>query len=280
MAYTLFDLVYHTLNELGALVESIATGGSLTTIVDTLRLQSVFEDDHFNLGTALITRDAAGAGAAPEKEFSRISDFVSSTGTITCAAFTVAPASGDRYALATRRFDLDMVIGKINNILRELLVETIDTSLTTAASQLEYSLPTAVLDQSIQVWIQGVSTDTDANEWWQCYDWQIEQAAAGTAKKLIFRTQPAYPYALRIHYWLPHAPLYAASDKLHESVDINRVVLDAALMLLKGREADTANSDPELRAVMARLEARKTAIAWRNRHMRAGPKLASWGEID
>ena len=142
-------------------------------------------------------------------------------------------------------------------------------------------MPTALLNASeIKVYIQGVSTDTDANEWYQVYDWYIEQAASGTGKKLIFNNQPSYAYALRVHYFLPHAPLYAATDKLHESVDINRVVLDAALGLLKSREQDTAHADPETKTLIARLEQRKSRMEWRQRAPRSGPKLATWGDVD
>lgn len=280
-AYTLFDLVYHVAGELGALVESIATGGSTTTTIDTLRLQSVYEDDWFNLGTVFIVRDSAGAGAAPEKEYARVSDFASSSGTLTHATVTAAVGAGDRYAVTTRRFDLDAVIRAINTALREILIETIDTSLSTASSQLEYTLPTTILNASeIKVYVQRVTTDTDANEWQQVYDWYIEQAAAGTGKKLVFNNAPNYVRALRVHYWLPHTPLYASTDKLHESVDINRVVLDAALQLVKARENDTAHADPETKTLIARLEQRRAAMVWRQRGMRRGPKLATWGDVD
>ena len=281
MAYTLFDLAYQVAGELGALVESIATGGTLTTTLDSVRLQTIFEDDFFNLGTVFIVRDAAGLGAAPEKEFARVTDFTSSSGTVTHAALTVAPAAGDRFAVTTRRFDLDTIIRAINTALREILVETIDVSLSTAANQLEYTLPTALLNTSeIKVYIQRVTNDTDANEWQQVYDWYVEQAVAGTGKKLIFNNQPDYISVLRIHYFLPHAPLYTSTDKLHESVDINRVVLDAALGLLKIREQDTGHADPETKTLIARMEQRKSRMEWRQRTVRTGPKLATWGDID
>src|SRR5688500_61890 len=76
---------------------STATGGSTTTIVDTKLadyLGDSNEDDVLNGGSVIIVKDTAVA--APEGEFSRISDY-DDAGTITTSTLTAAVASGDTY---------------------------------------------------------------------------------------------------------------------------------------------------------------------------------------
>ena len=67
MAFDLFDLTLRVARGLNATVEGTATGGDATSIIDTTGLVR-FADDYFNknsgVGTAWITYDAGGAGAA------------------------------------------------------------------------------------------------------------------------------------------------------------------------------------------------------------------------
>jgi hypothetical protein len=98
MTVLLSEIVEGTLRKLGALQVNVATGGTTTTIVDSDLGGS---DDDFNGGTAIIIRDSAGAGAAPENEFSEVTDYATGTGTLTVNTLTVAPASGDVYGVST-----------------------------------------------------------------------------------------------------------------------------------------------------------------------------------
>jgi hypothetical protein len=124
MAKTLFDLTLELARILGTVREGVATGGSTTTIVDTVARTE--DDDAFNGGTAWITYDAGGAGAAPQGEYQIVSDFTASSDTITTAAFSAAIASGDRYAVAGLRYPLDLLIQKINESFG--VIEKTDTS--------------------------------------------------------------------------------------------------------------------------------------------------------
>lgn len=275
-AYTLFDISYRVARELAPVFESLATGGSTTTIIDTLRLSNQFGDDYFNLGTAWVLRDAGGAGAAPEKEFARVSDFVSTTGTATIAALSAAVGAGDRYALASARYDLDRIIGAINAALARIKVPTEDiTTLTTASGQLEYSLPAGVLDEGIEVWYQGQTGDTDANMWLRLHNWHIAEMGTGTQKLLIFHSQPISGRVLKIVYYLPHAALYASTDKLRENIDINWIVYQAALLLLGDELNHMSTADKALGSRIARLE--ELAKAWTPASTRQTHKLATFG---
>jgi len=96
MTITLFELIRDVASHVGALVEGVATGGSTTTIIDTVVRTE--PDDYWNGGDALIIYDAGGAGAAPQGEIKRITDFVSSTSTITAGTFTAAGETFEGYA--------------------------------------------------------------------------------------------------------------------------------------------------------------------------------------
>ena len=275
-AWTLFDLAYRTAREISPTFEGIATGGATTTIIDTVRLLTHLPDDAFNLGTAFLVRDSAGAGAAPEKEFSRITDFVSSTGTVTMAAMTTAVAAGDRYALAGSRYDLDRIISAINSVLMRIKVPTEDTTtLDTAAAQLEYSLPVAVLDDHIEVWLQGKTGDANANYWLPMHNWHIAETGTGTQKLLIFHAQPISSRDLKIVYYIPHPSLYVATDKLRESINIEYVVYSAALELLKDELNKMNSGDKALGARVAAME--EKVRMWSPRSNRQTHKLATFG---
>ena len=278
-AWTLFDLTYRVAREIAPIFEGVATGGSTTTIIDTLRLTSIFADDWFKLGTAWILRDSAGAGAAPEKEYGRVSGFTSSSGTATLSALTTAVAAGDRYALAGARYDLDRIIAAINMALARIEVATEDTTtLDTAASQLEYSLPAAVLDEDIEVYIQGHTGDTNANYWTQLHNWHIAETGVGVQKLLVFHAQPIASRDLKIRYYLPHTPLYVVTDKLREGIPIEQVVYNAAAILINDELSHMDSADKALGARLSRIE--ETARMWTPGSTRQSHKLATFGISD
>src|SRR5688572_17715489 len=100
---------------------TLATSGSTTTAVDTKladELADGNEDDLFNGGTLLVLEDAGGLSAAPEGEFSRITDYVAGSQTLTFSpAMTAAPASGDRIIIVPPDFPLYDMIEIVNDAL-------------------------------------------------------------------------------------------------------------------------------------------------------------------
>ena len=150
MTSNLFDLSYQVSRELGQAFEGTATGGGTTTLIDTVWLSS-YPNDYFNRGTVWILYDAGGAGAAPQGEYARVTDFDKASSTATIVTVT-AIGAGDRYAIATEEYPLDIIIQNINRVLSELWIRVVDTtSIVLADGQTEYSLPTAVLDENIEV---------------------------------------------------------------------------------------------------------------------------------
>jgi hypothetical protein len=245
MSKTLFDLTYELARALGVVEEGIATGGSTTTLIDTIERDEA--DDFWLGGTAWILYDAAGAGAAPQGEYSFISDFVQSTATATLrSTLTAAVASGDRYAVARTRYPLSLLIQKINESLTGVVIEKTDIStITTAVEQTEYSLPTDVIDLK-EVWVQTNLDDTNDNRWERIYDYHLQKSATGTANKIVFDRQYSSGYLVKLVYLAYHATLRVATDKLDDSIHINKVIYQAAVGCLLQRKAKVGESDPAL----------------------------------
>lgn len=277
--FTLFDLTYRVARELGMAFEGTATGGTTATIIDTVYLKDRFEDDHFNAGTAWILYDSAGSHIPPEREMARITDFVKTTGVVSVptGGFTVAVAAGDRYAVADDMYTKDIMTSVINQVLAEIPVAQIEET-TFDDSTKDFIFPIAVIDTGIQVWIR-YTTDDDEADWKPFNDWQIHESATGTEKTLVFNHYPI-EVDVRIKYFMPHDALYATTDKLEESVDINRVVLSSALRLLTWKYAQRTVEDPALERRIAELSLRYENYKWKHPLKNERIKLAALGTFD
>lgn len=230
MTYTLFDLVYRSVREMSAdfLVEGVATGGSTTTIIDTLERTEA--DDHWNGGTAFIVDTTDDA--APKGQYKPISDFTASSDTVTLqSALTAAVGSGDRYALLKPRMTYNAVVQAVNRAIGFLgRIPLEDTSLTTAANQTEYDLPTGITSLNLaQVWLQTITDDADDNRYIEVMGWDVLEGAIGSVDSLRLRGDLPEGRTIRLVYMADHPELYASSDKLADSVPFQRVIFRAAL---------------------------------------------------
>lgn len=250
MAYSATQLqLTHVLQwlyrRLGAKV-TLATGGSTTTAVDTKlveELQNSNVDDLYNGGTIIVIEDAAGAAAAPEGQFSRITDYEASSTTVTFSPALTALASGDRILITTRDFPLYDVIEQVNDALKDLAkTPRYDTSITTAANQTEYTLPVAVKGGRIlKVEMQGITTDANDNRWVPVVGYRENYAVPGTAGTLVL-PQFATGYTIRITYIKPHGRVDAYDDPIDEHFDPQLVQAAVMAHVLQWRnDADRVN---------------------------------------
>jgi len=133
---TFYDLIKDLANHVGDVRNSLATGGSTTTLVDTTLIEP---NDYYNGGTLLI--DQATPVAV------RITDFASTTGTFTFSAITTAVVSDIGYTAVHSRFPLDVLKRSINMALADIGdVMAVDETLTLVADQERYTLPTGVTE--------------------------------------------------------------------------------------------------------------------------------------
>jgi hypothetical protein len=105
----------------GVYYGTTATGGSNSTFVDTKMGTTYSATDLLN-GSCIVTRDAGGAGAAPEGEYARISSYDGNgTGTIQTLAggnLSAAIASGDTIMVVLPRIPLVEMIRALNETLQ------------------------------------------------------------------------------------------------------------------------------------------------------------------
>lgn len=219
MAYSATQLqVTHVLQELyrrlGGKV-TLATDGSTTTLRDTKLADELLdsnEDDIYNGGTIIVVEDAGGSNAAPEGEFSRITDYVASSQTVSFSpALTTAIASGDRVMIVPPDFPVYDMLEVLNDALKDLSeIPLYDTSITTTNNQTEYTLPLAVKGGRVEmVEVQTYLNDSNDNRWSPVPNWREGFANAGSTGTFIL-PQFASGYTIRITYkkWHPRVDLY------------------------------------------------------------------------
>ena len=211
-----------------------ATGGSATTIVDTT-LSTSYQDDDLIGFTAFVTYDAGGAGADPEGKYSKVSDYVASTTTLTIGTVTTAIAAGDEITLARGSlFPLADVKRICNNALRSLgEVINIDETTTTAASQTEYDVPTGVNYRSIvDVKYQRNTGDSDDNEYESIPYRIVPDASIGGGDALIVVDQLDSGRTLQVWSLQPHTVVRVYDSNIsldiHPELAIAKCALECA----------------------------------------------------
>lgn len=243
MSYNIFDLSYMVARELNVLEEGTATGGSTTTLIDTVYRDQ--DDDFWNGGTIWLIYDAGAAAAAPQGEWARITDSVSSTKTITfTGAMTAAIAASDLYAVSDDEYPRDTIVSQINRSLTDMgrIVYTDTTTITTADDQTEYTLPTGLAAGNLQeVWLQNDDDDADDNRWTLIQNWYVQKSATGTADELVLQYQYASGYALKLVYIAPHPEMRTRTTKLSELVPLPNILFNSVLNLLRLKKVATEN---------------------------------------
>lgn len=241
MTLTLFDLTYRIARELDYVREGTATGGTTTTLIDTNGLKEA--DDRWNDGTVWVL--SAGS-AAPEGEYSVISDFTLSSNTASLVTtLGAAIASGDRYAIARRRYPLDILEQSVNRALQTLgyIPITDITTITPAAKQTEYTLPIAANMDLRQVWLETNKDDSDDNRWQMQYNWYVQRTATGTADELILPYQWPTGYEVKLVYVAPHPEVYSATSQISDLIPVERILFNAAVSCLRWRRSTLGNED-------------------------------------
>ena len=212
-----FDAILEIYRRLGATNEGAtykASSGSTTTVVCAALTDS---DDHWNEGTLLVLTDAGGASAVPENESRAISDFVASTDTVTVGtAFSAALAADDLFAITTDEYPRWAVLRAINAALQWYgdIPAHDDSTLDTAASTLEYSLPAAAVHDLRQVFIAaGTSTPYTYTRF------PYYHVDHGNSK-LVFHQQPPYVRNIRLVYMAPHDTIDSDDDTINPALHL------------------------------------------------------------
>lgn len=223
----MFDATLQLAISLGVVRTSTATGGSKTTLIDTVARTE--DDDDWNGGTVWIITDAGGASAAPEGEWSRVTDFDNATATATIETLTAVIASGDTYAIAGGRYPLDVLKTAINNELIKYKIPRYDkTSLDVVAGQSEYDLPSGIYGHNLKGVYQATTTDSDDNEWTPV-SFYVQEAATGSQHLLVIESPITTGRDLMLEYDYRLVPLYLATDVIDDILPMARILPAAAM---------------------------------------------------
>lgn len=221
---TLFDAVLRVGRKLQGLRSGTADSGSTTTCVDANRFEV---DDFWNKGTFLNITNS---------EWSRISDFVKSTGTITFEGITTVDAD-DKYGLIVPRYPLDAIIESINDVLQDIEYPLEDaTSLDSIEDTTEYTLPVGITNQNLlQVWIQTNNTDSGDQGWKELMNWGVRPKAIGTQETLVIESEMEAGRDLKLVYASYHPYLDDATDEISPYIPLALIAPKACYNVMGSR---------------------------------------------
>lgn len=252
MAFLATNLVQNILSELGQLEPNFglfeATGGSATTFVNTGfgNFENPPEQDVFKNYLAIVVRDAGGASASPEGKWSVCSAYADDTFTGTIATVADAIGAGDTIMLAKQdKFPLQQILFAINRGLESLgdLPLNADTSLLTVDGQTEYEIPVNVKRGLKQVWVQGYTSDSNDNQWFQIHDTRNELTTGGTAS-ILYMPQYSSGRTIRLIYDGTHPVVSAYNSVISEYVHPRVATCASIIKLLEWYNHRDENQDP------------------------------------
>lgn len=285
MSFTLSQCLVSLYGKLGERNTSRATGGSTTTIVDSA-LAEVGADDDWKDGVAIVIRDAGGAGAAPEGEFSRISGSTDGTGTFTLAStLTAAVASGDDYMVASSLYPLRDMIQCVNDGLRALgdipLVDT--TTLDTVAGQTQYTASVAWTRRPpIRIERQGRTGASTDNQPEEVENWEYRPPSSSGGTGLItFKDYLVAGRDLYIYYVDAHEALSAFSDKINAVITPELAIKAALVEALTWRNNRDGGSDDAIKLELNRAmqELANAKVEWKPWKPRRDAKIFTFGSF-
>lgn len=224
MAKTLSNLLLDGYIDLGLANEPFLATGGTTTTIENSRYADDEEpptEDFAIRWTAFVEHDAGNLGAAPQGEYQRISAYDESNYRFTTGTFTSAIASDDRVVIVSDAIPLQQMIVMANEVVGDYgRLELVDTSITTAAGQSEYTLPLGITKENLyDVKIQGV-VDADDHRW-VSVPFSVIPAAAGTAHTLVVKEYSGY--SLQLNYRDYHAKLTSYNSTISPTLQYAQI---------------------------------------------------------
>lgn len=221
--YQLSHLLQDAWYKMGQLKTWSATGGSATTIIDSVWAgveEQLFEDDDPALiyGTAVVVRDAAGLGGSPEGEYGMITDYDSSIYQATIdTTLSAAVAAGDLIGIASPLFPVVDMVQLANIALQKLGdIDLVDTSLVVVSNQTEYTLPSTIRSRPTMVRVQTLQTPSN-NMWEVVPNPGYIPATAGSNWTLVL-PQLSQGYSIEVTYRGVHPKLKTFSDDIQNAI--------------------------------------------------------------
>jgi hypothetical protein len=208
----LLERVYRAMH--ADILDGVATGGSTTTIVDTL-VANKFPQSKFVGWVAFLSTTTDGL--APQSQYSTLSAWTTA-GTATMPAVTVAVGAGDTYSFANAKqsIPLQTLIKLCYDGLTALgRIHYIDASITTLDNTKRYTLPIATKGtRPRKITLRDATTYAVTS----APAWDIEPAAPGSTETLVFESEPDVNLKIVIDYLIQHPALTVYSSNVSENV--------------------------------------------------------------
>ena len=230
----LFDATLATAKAIRGLVESEATGGSTTTLIDTALDDPPFylSADEYNGGTLWIK---SGSNADISV---KITDFSLSNATFTFATQTHAIAADIKYAVLKKDFPKYILIQSVNQALEEIgPLPATDMTLTTVAHQRAYTLPSGVHN------IKRVKISTATStpyRWKPHYNWEEIEG------EIVFDTdhEPSVDsYYIHLTYIAEHTEISADADTITDLLHVDHLAYRASKFAWRWRNDKDESQD-------------------------------------
>lgn len=248
-SFQLTHLLQDAWYRLGHMKRWKLTGGSATTAINTAWAgieDSIFEDDDPSLidGTLVVLESTDGG--APEGLWGRITDYDSSSFTITMGTVGTALEANDRIGIASPAFPVEDMIELANIAIQRLgEVEVPDTSLSVISGQREYTLPSSIRMRPLDVRIPQNQVSGNYN-WTSVQGWDIIPATAGSNWTLVIPSGLSAGYSLQIIYRAPHPRLTAYDSDILTAIHPELAVSALLVEALQWYNNQISGSDPYL----------------------------------
>ena len=219
---TLADITLRVARRVTDVMESVATAGAAGTLTDTARLTQT--NGYWKNGTLW------SLGGANIGKVYPIASYNVGVLTITGPTF----ATADRYAVARSLFDFYTLRQYVNNVLQELLVEKVDSTLSGDGTTKTFTLPTGV-NKVESVTLTDPSGNINIINHW---------TVAGGA--IIFTTAPGSLYAINLTHLATPTELVAYGDIVDPSINLDWLMWSVVAQLLEWALV-TYQNDPTLK---------------------------------
>lgn len=250
---TLFEATLELARILTDVVESAATGGSTTTVVDTYLHQRAGWFSEAPFGTLWLKL------ATPASKV--ITGHAGNTLTFSPAQ-AGAVVANDRYAAAPGVYPKRALIQSINAALNEIGRVPYEKNVTPVAGQTAY---TSTDDAAFKEEVIGVelSHAAAAPYYWTPHNrWHQNLTSAGVYTLYFDEgTEPANTHPMKIMYLAPHTEVKADADIVHAAIHPDRLKWQAAVHALRWRYQRTKQDDPSAIALLNEGKERVAAVA-------------------
>ena len=232
---TFYDVLKRVARQIADARAGVATGGSTTTLIDTLMDEP---DDFYDGGLLFIDHTVP--------VIVKVTDYDLATTTFTFATSTAVVAT-KKYTVIDETFPLDVIKQAVNQALIEDVgqIMAVDETLTGVEGQERYALPDGVYD------VRRVEIGEEDDEWQINYHWTEEIAELRFIKDL-----PSADQTIRVHYVHTHDELIDLDDVVDDQVSLDLLVHAASAYCMQWRYAKTKENDPGIKDKMTFHESR------------------------